>query len=829
MTDNVAITPGTGATIATDDVGGVQFQRVKLDIGGDGATSPVVAGNGLPVAVVGTVPVSGTFYQATQPVSGTVAVTGAYQATQPVSAASLPLPAGAALDASVTALSAKFGALGQAAMAASAPVVLASNQSAIPVTLTSTTVTGSVAVTGPLTDAQIRATALPVSGTVTANAGSGTMAVSGPLTDAQLRASVVPVSLTSTTVTGTVAVTDNAGSLTVDAPVGTPAFVRLSDGAAAITTLPVSLASLPALAAGTNNIGDVDVLTLPALPTGSNVIGAVTQSGTWNVGSITTLPALVAGSAIVGKVGIDQTTPGTTNKVSIGTDGTVAINTALPAGTNAIGKLAANTGVTIGAVEIAAAQTLGTVSTVTSVSQIGGTAVNAFPAGFQRVTDEPRQIFYDPFDAALDTTNRWTAPTSAGGGVAASVTAGVMTLGSGTTTNGYSYLTSQASFVPTVPAWLGNSWAISIESAVGNNAVRFWGHGIVGGTPSSTSPLGATGNGYGFELDIAGVLQAVVYANGTRTAVASLAALQPTDALSHRYICFYRTDRIYWYIDGLGAAQLAATSNFQGPQVQTLPLLALAVAHSSAPAASRVISCTGLAVWDTGKNSSTLSDGTYPWRKATVTATGSLHTNTAHIGANTVLTGNGVTGTGSQRVTIASDNTAFSVNATPPTLTKATQGATGYSTQDLKDAGRVIVNAATAIAGVTAVTTEALLSLNISRDGAATAGATTHAVTSGKRWRVTGMVCSIRSTSAAVLSGRVSLRMNPSGAATASSPIIATASMTQQAAALVEAGDTCVIMFPDGIEFSGTMQIGLSQVCSAITGVVYASLIGYEY
>lgn len=33
----------------------------------------------------------------------------------------------------------------------------------------------------------------PVSGTVTANAGSGTLAVSGPLTDTQLRASAVPV------------------------------------------------------------------------------------------------------------------------------------------------------------------------------------------------------------------------------------------------------------------------------------------------------------------------------------------------------------------------------------------------------------------------------------------------------------------------------------------------------------------------------------------------------------------------------------------------------------------------------------------------------------
>ena len=37
---------------------------------------------------------------------------------------------------------------GQAVMASSAPVVIASNQSAVPVTLASTTITGSVAVTG---------------------------------------------------------------------------------------------------------------------------------------------------------------------------------------------------------------------------------------------------------------------------------------------------------------------------------------------------------------------------------------------------------------------------------------------------------------------------------------------------------------------------------------------------------------------------------------------------------------------------------------------------------------------------------------------------------
>ena len=83
MADNVDVTPGSGATIATDDVSGVQYQRVKIDVGGDGAASPLVRGqqstaNSLPVTLPsdqGELAVTGTFWQATQPVSGTVAAT----------------------------------------------------------------------------------------------------------------------------------------------------------------------------------------------------------------------------------------------------------------------------------------------------------------------------------------------------------------------------------------------------------------------------------------------------------------------------------------------------------------------------------------------------------------------------------------------------------------------------------------------------------------------------------------------------------------------------------------------------------------------------------
>lgn len=42
-----------------------------------------------------------------------------------------------------------------------------------------------------------------------------------------------------------------------------------------------------------------------------------------------------------------------------------------------------------------------------------------------------------------------------------------------------------------------------------------------------------------------------------------------------------------------------------------------------------------------------------------------LSSNTTQIGGNAIATGNGVVGTGVQRVAIASDNTAFSVNSTP--------------------------------------------------------------------------------------------------------------------------------------------------------------------
>ncbi len=71
--------------------------------------------------------------------------------------------------------------------------------------------------------------------------------------------------------TGTVAVTDNAGSLTVDQPTGSNLHTVVDSG-----TITAVTAISNALPAGNNNIGDVDIATLPvAFNTGSR--SATTQ------------------------------------------------------------------------------------------------------------------------------------------------------------------------------------------------------------------------------------------------------------------------------------------------------------------------------------------------------------------------------------------------------------------------------------------------------------------------------------------------------------------------------------------------------------------------
>ena len=104
--------------------------------------------------------------------------------------------------------------------------------------------------------------------------GQKTMAASLPVVVASDQ-SVIPVS-------------DNAGSLTVDAPVGTPAFVRLSDGAAAQVGQKTMALSLPVALAS-------DQSQLPAVAEQRAAILHVTGTAAVNTALTITLPAAGAG------------------------------------------------------------------------------------------------------------------------------------------------------------------------------------------------------------------------------------------------------------------------------------------------------------------------------------------------------------------------------------------------------------------------------------------------------------------------------------------------------------------------------------------------------
>jgi hypothetical protein len=199
------------------------------------------------VGISGTVPVSGPLTDAQLRASAVPVSDGGGSLT--VDATSLPLPTGAATETTLSSINTKTPSLGQTTMAGSSPVAIASNQTAIPVTDNS----------GSLT----------VDGTVTANAGTGPWPV-----------------------------TDNGGSLTIDAT-----SLPLPTGAATEATLALI-----------KNTDGIKKITDP-LPSGSNTIGAVTQpvaSDPWHVDGKGT-----AGTPSGGVVSVQGVTGGTPLSVSM--------------------------------------------------------------------------------------------------------------------------------------------------------------------------------------------------------------------------------------------------------------------------------------------------------------------------------------------------------------------------------------------------------------------------------------------------------------------------------------------------------------------------------
>lgn len=142
-----------------------------------------------------------------------------------------------------------------------------------------------------LTDAQLRATPVPVSGTVIISDGagpvtvdgtvaiagtvpvSGTVAVTGGLTDTQIRATPLPVS-------GTVTITDGSGPVTVDGTVAISGTVPVS-GTVSVTG--VSTAANQTSELTKLDTLHTDILALPQVGTSVKTLGPIVASGMTNV------------------------------------------------------------------------------------------------------------------------------------------------------------------------------------------------------------------------------------------------------------------------------------------------------------------------------------------------------------------------------------------------------------------------------------------------------------------------------------------------------------------------------------------------------------------
>lgn len=200
------VTANAGTNLNTSALAleaGGNLAGIRTDLGTDGTTPPTLPGGStgvrgwlryvaslLPAQVSGRWPVDG---------SGV---------TQPISAASLPLPSGAATSAAQT-----TGNTSLASIDGKLPALSGGGRVLVDGSGVTQPVSGTVTATGPLTDTQLRATAVPVS---------------GPLTDTQLRATAVPVSaaslpLPSGAATSAAQTTGNTSLANLDADLGAQA------------------------------------------------------------------------------------------------------------------------------------------------------------------------------------------------------------------------------------------------------------------------------------------------------------------------------------------------------------------------------------------------------------------------------------------------------------------------------------------------------------------------------------------------------------------------------------------------------------------------------
>lgn len=250
-------------------------------------------------------------------------------------------------------------------------------------------------------------------------------------------------------------------------------------------------------------------------------------------------------------------------------------------------------------------------TTITSPSgALAGLSAFVSTYGTLRTSDEPTALFSEDFDSTtIDTTNKWITGSQSGADMA--IISGALTMSVGVAANAGAFIQSKTTFPSVGVGFRVLGFTNKIESAAITNNHKFWGFASQSGTWNTTNPIT---NGFGFEQDIAGNFWASVYSNNTRIFSQSLS--KPTDAAVHRYALVTRADAAFWYQDGIEIPVVSTT--FSQISTYGLPIRFHVLNHSSGPASQPTSSLRAIGVADSARGSQAISDGTYPWRKATV-------------------------------------------------------------------------------------------------------------------------------------------------------------------------------------------------------------------
>lgn len=703
--------------------------------------------NGQWVSIKASVPiaVTGTFWQATQPVSGSVSLTG----TLPAFAATPTFNLGTLNGAATAALQSSVQGTVAGGTAATASQLAGAIYNLTPLTLTN----GQGAALQADANGYLRVNVM------TGGGGSSPFGAAFPASGVALGMSqggnLVGVTGTSGNLNVQCANCSGSGVSTVDKATftasaslfaGSGGFFQTTATANALTTGQQGMFQVTAQRALFSNLRDssgteLGVAAAPLQVSLANTAANGTAllvtgtGGTFPVTgpltdtqlrasavpvSLATLPALATGSNIVGRVGIDQTTPGTTNLVSIGTNGTVNPTTAANWGINTLGSTTSGQS---GQLALGAVTTAAPTYTTAQSNALSLTTAGALRVDGSGVT-QPVSLTSTTITGTVAVTQSGSWSLAANQSVNTAQINGVAPLmGNGVTgtgslrvtiasdntafaVNAASTLAAETTKVIGTVRTLGNAGAI-VDFA-GQNATSPANAWLIGGQFNTTPTTITSGNSSPLQLDNAGNLKVNIIAGASSGAVAqgSTTAGQ-TGGLMQAAVTTaaptYTTAQTSPLSLTTAGALRVANADIGSPSdavcgtaTGSCSMIALQKFANSAitgplPTQASTVSIGGVGLFSGGTIMSA-TNGIYSnllQGNAVISATNGLFSNLLQdnaalsatngiyanllVGNVAVLTGNGATGTGSPRVTIANDNSPvpMKIDQTTPGTTNA--------------------------------------------------------------------------------------------------------------------------------------------------------------